>query len=112
MPLDPSQARKKARQLIAQAVDDSVTVEEARSFAMRAAHLIEEHDLLAEPFDPSSVIGGMSGPEVGEALSSVMDLVGRVQKSGIVDALKRTVRAGKQVRERARERGPRRRQRD
>jgi hypothetical protein len=114
MPLTRSDACKRARSLLAQAADDSVTLEEARSFAHRAAKLIDKHDLYVVEVDPPRVAEGVVPPEAGEAIGAVVDLVDRFSKSGLVDALKRTVSAGSRMRDRARERQARepRRRRD
>lgn len=88
--MDASQARTKAKALVAQAMDDSVTAEEARSHAFAAVKLIAKWDLLDEA-GLGSVIGAVASPEMGEVISSVVDLGTRIAKSGLADAIKRTV---------------------
>jgi hypothetical protein len=98
MPMDADAARAKAQALVAQATDDSVTEEEARSHALAAARLIARFELLdVEPDPLSSMAGAVMSPEVGEALGSIVDLVGRVKKSGIIDAAKKAVGASRRA---------------
>jgi hypothetical protein len=99
--MDIQKAKKKIRALIAQAADDSVTEEEARSHALKAVKLIDEHDLvvvtreeearLSNPVPGLDMIGKVAGPEVGSAVADVIDFATRVAKSGLVDAGKRAV---------------------
>lgn len=66
--------RETARKLIAQAVDPTVTNEEARSFAAKAAKLIHEHDLLAEP-PRAAGFGGLGAILSGLPIERIMDNV-------------------------------------
>jgi len=100
--MDATAARRKAKALIAQATDDAVTPEEARSFALKAAKLIDEHDLLDEILP--AVATQVLTPEVGEAVGAVVDLVGRFSKIGIVDSLKRVAGSTKRAAESTRRR--------
>ena len=95
MPLDPSSARKKAKALVAQAVDESVTPEEARSHAMRAAKIIAKYSLLDDPTE--DLVGAVAGAEVAETVGAVVDLVSRFRKSGLGDALKRAAGSAKKA---------------
>jgi len=99
--MDPQVAARKASALIAQATDDSVTPEEARSHALLAAKLIAKHDLRVVPegTDVGSVVGAVASPEVADAVGAVVDLVGRVTRSGAMDSLKRVVSASKRAAE-------------
>jgi len=87
--MDVQAARKRAKALIAQATDESVTIDEARSHSHAAAKIIAKYGLLDEVVP--DLMGQVLTPEVGEAVGAVVDLVGRFSKSGIADALKRAV---------------------
>ena len=117
--MDIPKVKKRIRALIAQATDDSVTEEEARSHALKAVKLIDEHDLvvvtreeevrLSTPVPGLDMIGKVAGPEVGEAVANVIDFASRFAKSGIVDAGKRAVGSARRAAAATQERKVRRR---
>lgn len=96
MPLDAHDACKRVRSLLAQAADPSTTEEEARSFAHRAAKLMAKHRLTVteSAIDDDDDADAVDSDALGETFDSLLDLAGKVKQSGILDAFKRTVRAG------------------
>jgi hypothetical protein len=95
--MDVQAARRKAKALIAQATDDAVTQEEARSHALAAAKLIARYELLDELLP--NVMGQVMNPEVGEAVGAVVDLVSRFTKSGLAGSVKRAVSSARRAAE-------------
>lgn len=87
-----SDAREKARKLIALALDDRGNERERLSAAMRACVLIKQHDLLASPLDgilTSDNETVKAAVNIGKAVAEDGPAVVRGVKS-VVDAFKKT----------------------
>ena len=81
---DTEDVRQQAQHLIDVALDESATLEERRTNAMRAIKHIDKYDLLSVPFEDNETV--RAAMNIAETISS-SNIVGNVKK--LIDEAKR-----------------------